>query len=426
VTGADGSPLRFLIVVHLVTVALLASYRTGMKVAMWHSLLLLVVYYAADGGALPALHEQGGLVGSPTQNLIAWTAVFWGVTLATASLSAVNERELRRRRYDLEALATLARRLEEEQEPAAIADALVATLVDSFGFERALVLATRGDEPLVELAAHGCGHAGDLGAPHIAATSVVTHAMETRERQLVRGIDPSADAWLAQRLPKTNNVVVVPLSAEGRAIGAVLLEVGNGRTRVERRVVGMVERFTSQGALALRNAFLLEEVRRMASTDGLTGLANRQTFDERLTQELSRAGREQSDVALVMLDVDHFKRLNDTFGHQTGDDVLRRVAKVLRDSARTYDLAARYGGEEFALILPQTTLEDAVLVADRLREAIAATFVEPPVTISAGVATFPFGGSDSSSLIAAADAALYESKSGGRNRVTAALPELQV
>jgi diguanylate cyclase (GGDEF)-like protein len=118
------------------------------------------------------------------------------------------------------------------------------------------------------------------------------------------------------------------------------------------------------------------------------------------------------------MDIDHFKALNDTYGHQTGDDVLRRVAATLRDTARVYDTPARYGGEEFGVILSRTSAEEAEAVADRLREAIAATVGEPGVTVSAGVATFPLDATDPDALIGAADEALYASKRGGRNRVT--------
>src|SRR5262249_41475136 len=119
-------------------------------------------------------------------------------------------------------------------------------------------------------------------------------------------------------------------------------------------------------------------------------------------------------------DIDHFKRLNDTHGHQTGDAVLQRVASVLASEARSYDTVARYGGEEFAVILPGTALDEAYSIADRLRAAIEASGPEPAVTASAGVGVFPLGAQNAVSLIAAADGALYESKRGGRNRVSAA------
>jgi diguanylate cyclase (GGDEF)-like protein len=147
------------------------------------------------------------------------------------------------------------------------------------------------------------------------------------------------------------------------------------------------------------------------------------TFQDTLERELSRAAREGGDVTLLMLDIDHFKKLNDTRGHQAGDDVLRRVAATLRDQQRAYDTAARYGGEEFALILPGVAREDSYDVGERVRQAIEANGCE--VTASLGVATFPVDAQSEDGLVAAADEALYASKHGGRNQVTqyAALAE---
>jgi diguanylate cyclase (GGDEF)-like protein len=243
--------------------------------------------------------------------------------------------------------------------------------------------------------------------------------MASRRRLLVQGVDAAKDPWLASLLPGARQLVVVPLNAEGHAIGVLVAEHSlRAGSRIEHRVVSMVERFASHGALALRNAWLLEQVRAMASTDGLTGIANRLTFNETLEREISRASRAGEDMSLVLMDIDHFKKLNDNYGHQTGDDVLRRVAATLKNAARVYDTPARYGGEEFGVILPRTSPEDAEMVADRLREAIAASGDDPAVTVSAGVATFPLDAADGEALVGASDEALYASKHNGRNRVT--------
>src|SRR5205807_1445522 len=157
---------------------------------------------------------------------------------------------------------------------------------------------------------------------------------------------------------------------------------GSVRSRIERRVVSMVERFISHGALALRNAWLLEQVRLMATVDGLTGLANRSSFDEALEHELARAARQGDDVGLLMLDLDYFKRLNDRHGHRAGDDVLRRVAELLRLGCREFDTAARYGGEEFAIVLPRTPPQEATVVAERLRDMIGTALHSESLTVS--------------------------------------------
>src|SRR5215211_4106456 len=138
-TGGVVSPLRFVIVLHLVTVALLASYRTGMKIALWHSLLLLVLYYAQEAKILEPVDARAGAVGSPFVQLIAYTLIFCVVAIATSSFSAVNERELRRRRVDLEALAALATRLEGVEDSATVSETLLDGIVDAFDFERAVL-----------------------------------------------------------------------------------------------------------------------------------------------------------------------------------------------------------------------------------------------------------------------------------------------
>jgi len=178
--------------------------------------------------------------------------------------------------------------------------------------------------------------------------------------------------------------------------------------------------------LATLNAELLEANRALAQaavTDGLTGLKNHRAFQESLHSAAQMAERLQQPLSLVMFDIDHFKQFNDTFGHPAGDELLRQVAQVLRESARAYDVAARYGGEEFALLLPNTTLEQAVQVAERLRQQIRAIEnPHAPVSASFGVATYRRG-TPPATLVYEADAALYRAKRNGRDRVCVYQPE---
>jgi diguanylate cyclase (GGDEF)-like protein len=418
-TGGWTSPLRFLVVLHVIAVALLASYRTGVKVAVWHSILLLVVYYARQGGLLHA-DSGAGSIGTPFEQLVGFSAVLWFAAIATSHFSAVNERELRRRRYDMEALATMAKDLELTRGSSATAGVLLASAVDTFEVERGLVLgALDGGEELSVLAAHG--QVGVLTEPAAAGeTSVVADVMINRRTRLVGGLDPNEDALLDMLMPGARNLVVVPLSSEGHSIGALIIERQLKGSRIERRVVGMLERFAAHGALSLRNAWLLEQVQRIAASDALTGLANRGTLQEALGRDLARALRESGTLSLLMLDVDHFKAVNDHFGHQAGDVVLQRVAKRLDEASRAGDLPGRYGGEEFAVLLPDTDLHAALMVAERLRAAVAEDVEAPVVTVSVGVATFPNDAMDADGLVRAADAALYASKRSGRDRVTSA------
>lgn len=222
-------------------------------------------------------------------------------------------------------------------------------------------------------------------------------------------------------------LAIVPLELAGRVIGAI---VATAPPKVvipneEARNVALL------GALAstsLEMVWEIEEVSRRASTDALTGLPNRRAFDEHLAHLLAHADRFGHSLSLVMADVDHFKRVNDTWGHEAGDLVLKTISKTLQDGVRAVDVCARFGGEEIALLLPQTALTGAAELADRLRQAVSEQSVmwqgDPiSVTISCGVACYPDGVLTKEALFAAADRALYEAKSAGRNCVKSAVPK---
>jgi len=164
-----------------------------------------------------------------------------------------------------------------------------------------------------------------------------------------------------------------------------------------------------------------QELERLSITDGLTGLYNRTRLMEALVEEARRFERHQRGFALLMADIDHFKDYNDTFGHLAGDQVLARVGAILRDATRDIDCAARYGGEEFAVMMPETNLEGAAEVAERIRDRLGGEVIAGGrVTLSVGVSAFPLHGDTPEVALAAADAALYEAKRGGRNRVVSA------
>jgi two-component system, cell cycle response regulator len=160
----------------------------------------------------------------------------------------------------------------------------------------------------------------------------------------------------------------------------------------------------------------------MATTDGLTGLTNHRTFQERFGQLLERAGRHGYPAAMLLCDVDFFKKVNDNYGHPVGDEVLRRVARVLQDVGRKIDITARYGGEEFAVVLESSTAEQARQVGERLRQEVGKLVIETEkgplqVTMSVGIAAFPDDARDRAGLVERADLALYHAKHSGRNQV---------
>jgi diguanylate cyclase (GGDEF)-like protein len=187
----------------------------------------------------------------------------------------------------------------------------------------------------------------------------------------------------------------------------------------------------------VRNHVELKQMRdallTLAATDGLTGIANRRRFDEVLETECKRLSRMRSTLALIMIDVDHFKLYNDTYGHVAGDNCLRAVADVLRASiGRAPDLAARYGGEEFACILPETALAGGVAIAERIQAGIALLNIEHRSSATAPLVTLSFGvvGVQAvpalvpTEIVSAADRCLYEAKASGRNRIVSASPVL--
>jgi diguanylate cyclase (GGDEF)-like protein len=414
-TGGATGPVRYLILVHVAAVTLLARWTTGLRLAAWHTLLQAGMWWTAHEGVV----DHASRAASSAARTTVFVAALWVLTATVARLAAVNERELRRRRFELEQLAQMGRALEDANEPAAVADVLLDSLVDTFGFPRVALFEIVDDVAPRLLTCRNMHDArvGDFGVDQ---DSVLATAYRDRRTLLVRDLDATVDPWLAALLPDAHDVAVLPLVADA-VVGVLVVETGQaGDVHVERRIVATAERFAGHAALAMRNAYLLNRVQQMAVTDGLTQLANRRSFDRALERELSRAVRTDGRLSVVLLDVDHFKRLNDTYGHVVGDAVLQQVARALRECGREYDTVARYGGEEFAVVLPGCSSALAVQVAERLRRAIEEGPTDVPVTASAGVATFPRDGIDAKGLLESADQALYASKRAGRNTVRSA------
>ncbi|HTC45883.1 MAG TPA: sensor domain-containing diguanylate cyclase [Candidatus Aquilonibacter sp.] len=173
-------------------------------------------------------------------------------------------------------------------------------------------------------------------------------------------------------------------------------------------------------ATAIQNAHYVDRVKQLAYLDGLTGIFNRRFFEMRIMEEIERARRYKSGMAVIMADIDEFKRLNDEFGHVLGDEVLRQVCSIFHQQLRKVDVVCRYGGEEFGILLAQVNADQALAVAEKLRKMVECwqfPGVPRTVTVSAGAATFPEHGTSRDALVKAADSALYNAKQSGRNRV---------
>ena len=231
-------------------------------------------------------------------------------------------------------------------------------------------------------------------------------------------------AWETPR--PIGSLAIIPLKREAGVIGAIVIE-GDEPGDVLIAEVRNVRLLAAIAAVSLETMWEIEEVTRRARTDQLTGLANRRHFDEQITRVLAETDRFGGSASLVVADIDYFKAVNDTYGHDGGDVVLQSVAQTFQDGVRNVDTCARYGGEEIAVLLPQTGLDGARDFAERLRKAIEGRVVshsgrEISVTASFGVATYPESVPNHDGLFAAADRALYQAKAEGRNRVRCSLP----
>ena len=245
-------------------------------------------------------------------------------------------------------------------------------------------------------------------------------AVATEKAVLVNDVHSTKDYIPAFK--ETRSELCLPLQSFGETMGVLCLESVNTNA-FDPADLPALESVADICANAIQNARYVQRVRHMAYVDGLTGIYNRRFFETRIEEEIERAKRYQGAMSVIMFDIDHFKRLNDEFGHLLGDDVLRQVSNIFSQNLRKADIACRFGGEEFAIIVPETTGEDAFAVADKLRKVIGQTpfpGVPRSVTVTAGVASFPANGTSRDELVKAADEALYSGKQAGRNTVVAA------
>ncbi len=256
--------------------------------------------------------------------------------------------------------------------------------------------------------------AGSLAAVVVKNKLALPSAGEWRDREDTYVFDPTV------RMKGFESLYILPLLVKDEVIGT--FTVGARRPGAfpgdRREMLGVI---ANQVAISLQNGRMYEVLEEQATTDGLTGLVNHRTFQERFSAMLGRADRHKTKVSMLLTDIDHFKKINDTYGHPTGDQVLRRVSAILKASARGIDIVARYGGEEFAIVLEGTDRMGARQLAERIRQEVAQQSFESAkgsfrATLSLGVAVYPDDARAKQEIIAKADQALYAAKHGGRNR----------
>ena len=225
-----------------------------------------------------------------------------------------------------------------------------------------------------------------------------------------------------------SSAALLPLVRQGRIIGCLNLGSTNSRRFVNGSGTDLLERLTAIISICLENTLNVERLKHTGLTDALTAINNRRFFDQRICEEIERARRHENTLSCLFIDIDFFKKINDTYGHQSGDKVLRNVAALLNEQMRRSDILARYGGEEFAILLCNTDIDAAEEIAERLRLTIHATpqnginNEEISVSVSIGVATINLTQDpdieieqQADQLVARADEALYEAKKAGRN-----------
>jgi diguanylate cyclase (GGDEF)-like protein len=346
---------------------------------------------------------------------------------ATAFSGARHLAETRRLAAELRQLLAMSSDLSRSLDPHDVANLMATHMARAVGADQAQI--SDWDAPNDRLRTLGCHPAERLPllepfyplAPYPLTRRVIDERMIAVVDADEAGADPAEVALLRQG--GMRGLVMLPLVANGEVIGVVEL-TSRGRPIDDSGPITLLRTMAHEAAMALENARLYETARDLADRDPLTGFFNHRYLHERLSEEVVRAVRTRRPLSVVMLDLDDFKLVNDTFGHVYGDRVLAHVADLVRSTLRASDVAARYGGDEFALILPETGPEDAARAAERILEALAASPFSAdgrqpfPMSASIGIATHPRDGRSATELIAVADAGLYGSKDAGGNRVT--------
>lgn len=254
-----------------------------------------------------------------------------------------------------------------------------------------------------------------------AGARVSTVVFSLGEPVVVTDVSRTSLGPIPERGYRTSSFLSYPISVGGRLLGVMNFTDRASGKPFDEESVELFHAIAPQIGVAVDRALLQEmagEYEQLSVTDPLTDMLNRRYIEERLTEEVKRSNRHGFPMSFMMLDVDDFKGYNDSFGHLAGDDALKLVAQVIRDTVRAADVAARFGGEEFSILLPQTNGDEAAAIAERIRYNVEHTeFPHRRVTLSIGIASCSAELCSSVDLVSAADKALYQAKEAGRNQV---------
>lgn len=340
-----------------------------------------------------------------------------------ASMALENARlySLERRRADqLEAINVVARQTTAVLDLDELLTVVCHLLLEWFRVDHVAVLMVEGDTLCVRAHEGRLTPSMAMGAMLSPGAGLAARALSSG-RSIIENDVSEVEGYVAGFL-ETRSEICVPLIFFGEKLGVLALDAAR-KDAFDAEDRQPLESVADICAAAIQNANNFDRMKQLAYVDGLTGIHNRRFFEMRIVEELERAGRFQGRMSAIMVDIDHFKKLNDEFGHLLGDEILRSVASILKQQLRKMDMVCRYGGDEFAILVPETTGENAMRVAEKLRRQIEThpfPGVPRPVTISCGVADCPTHGLTRDEVVAAADNALYTAKQAGRNRVASA------
>jgi len=326
-------------------------------------------------------------------------------------------------------LPDVVRRLNSQMAQRNIPPLLAGTLEQIFEPSQILIYLIKGDSELV--LAHQKGLPEGKNSGRVLRFGEGRIGLAARHQTAMSRDDVHSESLSHRVSPETQDPsgfiaeLIAPMVHEGRTLGVVCVGGVSHHHRDEKKMIKLV---ADLGALGLNNNHLFRQLEQTANVDSLTSLHTKRSLNLRLGDLTHKAEKSHMPLSVIIFDIDHFKRFNDTYGHLAGDVILKRVAALFRAHLRSDDIPARYGGEEFVVVLPGTTKEEGVMIAEKIRKAVeehafpvpgAAAGLSGVVTISGGVASHMIDGNDSNEILRAADQALYLAKEKGRNRIVA-------
>ncbi|PYQ50667.1 MAG: hypothetical protein DMF78_15040 [Acidobacteria bacterium] len=374
-------------------------------------------------GAIVVVFEDEHVPGARDERIVGAFADHAALFLEAGSLL----RKERQARARATAVARITRMAASRHEPESLLQAVAPELMAASGADRVILYLKAARGVMLSAAAW----AGTDPEEDERVTQLGLDPTSTVLSPLMRGgpvlfqAEGAPPPAMLNPFDQAASLLVVPMVARDQLLGAACLVSLRRFDHFDGPLIEFLGDVSQQLALGVENARLFAALSQMASTDELTQLANRRRFTEALRRELGRARRTGLPLSLVLVDVDHLKKVNDTFGHPAGDAAIRHVAAALREGRRDTDVVARFGGEEFALLLPGTDHLGAVKAAERVRTRLSSSVVEAvgQVTASMGVATWPQDGATEERLVWVSDQRLYAAKEAGRNKVCSAIVE---